>query len=136
MPYLHTYRLFISHAWKYSEGYERINKFLQAAPNFQYSNYSVPESKAFMGLNNLQLREQLKSQIRPVQCVIILGGMYVAHSDWIQFEIDFAKSINKPILGIYPWGAVRMPMAVTLAADRIVNWNSNSIVTSIRSLVP
>lgn len=136
MPYLHNYRLFISHAWRYSDGYVTMNKFLKDAPNFIYTNYSVPESKAFEGLNNLQLREQLKRQMRPVQCVIILGGMYVAHSDWIQFEINFAKEIGKPILGVYPWGAVRMPSAVTIAADRIVNWNSNSIVTAIRSLVP
>lgn len=113
-----------------------MSRFLTEAPNFIYTNYSVPQDKAFEGMNNEELAEQLRRQIRPVQCVIILGGMYVAHSAWIQFEIDFAKYLGKPILGVYPWGAERMPTAVSNAANEIVNWNSNSIVSAIRRLVP
>lgn len=136
MPYLHNYRLFLSHAWRYSEGYKRINNFINNSPNFIWTNYSVPESKAFQGLNGAQLGEQLKSQIRPVQCVIILAGMYVNHSAWIQYEIDFAKSIGKPILGVVPWGAERTPLAVQNAASEMVNWNSASIVAAIRRITP
>lgn len=136
MPYLHTYRLFISHAWKYSEGYIRINRFINEASNFSWANYSVPENKAFEGLNGAQLGEQLKSQIRPVQCVVILAGMYVNHSAWIQYEIDFAKSLGKPIVGVVPWGAERTPLAVQNAANEMVNWNSASIVSAIRRLTP
>ena len=136
MPALHDYRLFISHAWQYSDGYERILKFIGDAPNFIWTNYSVPESKAFDGLNNAQLKEQLKNQMRPTQCVVVLAGMYVAHSDWIQFEIDFATSLGKPILGVVPWGAERTPLAVSSAATRMVNWNSASIVQGIRDITP
>ncbi|MDB5690330.1 MAG: nuclease, partial [Sphingomonas bacterium] len=42
MPALHNYRLFISHAWRYSEGYNRAVRFLNEANNFMLSNYSVP----------------------------------------------------------------------------------------------
>ena len=136
MPYLHTYRLFISHAWSYSDPYKRAVEFLNAAPNFIWANYSVPTAKAFSGLNSLQLKEQLRSQIRPVQCVIILAGMYTAHSAWIQFEIDVAKLLSKPILGIVPWGAERIPATVQAAASRMVNWNSASIVDGIRAITP
>lgn len=136
MPYLHDYRLFVSHAWRYSEGYERAVRFLNDANNFSWTNYSVPESKAFAGMTNVQLGEQLKAQIRPVQCVIILAGMYVNHSGWIQFEIDFAKSLGKPILGIIPWGAERTPAAVSNSATKMVNWQSSSIVAGIREITP
>ncbi|PWJ84866.1 TIR-like protein DUF1863 [Pseudaminobacter salicylatoxidans] len=136
MPYLHNYRLFISHAWRYSEGYIRAVRFLNDANHFSWTNYSVPESKAFQGLTGPQLGEQLKAQIRPVQCVVILAGMYVSHSGWIQYEIDFAKSLGKPILGIVPWGAERTPKAVQDAATLMVNWNSSSIVSGIRTVTP
>jgi len=136
MPYLHDYRLFVSHAWRYSDGYKRLFNFLDAADNFSYTNYSVPIAKAFEGLSNVQLQEQLRKQIRPVQCVLIVSGMYVAHSGWIQFEIDFAKSLGKPIVGIVPWGAERVPVAVQNAADEMVAWQTSSIVSAIRSLVP
>ncbi|MBI9068750.1 MAG: TIR domain-containing protein [Salinivirgaceae bacterium] len=132
MPLLHRYRVFISHAWHRHEGYDRMIQFLNDAPLFIYSNYSVPQDKAFEGMNNSKLVEQLKNQIRPVEAVIILGGVYVSYSNWIQFEIDFAKSLNKPIIGVKPWGAQRMPQAVTDSANTIVGWNTYSIIQAIR----
>lgn len=134
MPSLFSYRLFISHAWKYSDRYRRVINFLDAANNFSYINYSVPEDRAFDTMAANQLKEELRQQIRPAQVVVIVGGMYIAHSDWIQFEIDYAKSLGKPILGIRPWGAQVMPRAVSEAADEIVNWSTSSIVAAIRRL--
>tara|TARA_R110000782_G_scaffold138322_2_gene230922 strand:+ start:538 stop:795 length:258 start_codon:yes stop_codon:yes gene_type:complete len=78
------------------------------------------------------LEDELRGQIRPVDAVVVVGGMYAAHSDWIQFELDFAQELGKRIIGIRPWGAERMPTAVTLAADEVVGWNTDSIVTAIR----
>lgn len=134
MSLLHRYKLFISHAWRYSERYERMIYFLNAAPRFIYANHSVPEDSGFGRMNVAELKEQLREQIRPVEIVIIIGGMYVAHSDWIQFEIDYAELLGKPILGIRPRGAQLMPAAVTQAADEVVNWNTDSIVNAIRRL--
>jgi hypothetical protein len=128
--------LFISHAWSYSERYKRAVKFLDAAPYFQWSNYSVPEDDSYPRMNSNQLGDALRNQIRPVQCVVIVSGMYVNHSDWIQFEIDFAKSLKKPILGIRRWGEERSPQRVIECADEMVAWNSSSIVAAIRRLVP
>jgi len=133
MPTLYKYRLFISHAWKYSESYDRAITFLNNANNFDYANYSIPWEKKFENLTNFQLKEELKDQIRPVNAVLVMGGMYVAHSDWIQFEIDFAKLLDKPIIGIRPWNGQRMPDAVTQAANVIVGWNTDSIVQAIRN---
>ncbi len=134
MPQLHRYRIFISHAWKYNAEYYWLMDRLDKAPNFLYANYSVPEHDPVDANNNSKLKEQLRRQIRPVEVVIILGGMYVAYSDWIQFEIDFAESLGKPILGIRPRGAERMPQAVQDAADEIVGWNTPTIVRAIRGL--
>lgn len=136
MPYLHNYRLFISHAWKYSEGYLRAVQFLNNSSNFLWTNYSVPVDRRFNLMSVRLLKEEILGQIRPVQCVIVLAGMYAAHSDWIQFEIDSAKLLRKPILGIVPWGAERTPLSVTNAADKLVNWSSASIVAGIREITP
>lgn len=134
MPQLHRYRLFISHAWQYNTDYYRLLQMLDNASNFIYANYSVPEHDPVDANNNTKLKEELRQQIRPVEVVIILGGMYVAYSDWIQFEIDFATALSKPILGIRPWGAQVMPTAVQDAADEIVGWNTSTIVAAIRRL--
>jgi hypothetical protein len=42
MPELRQYHLFISHAWKYSEDYYRLERLLKEAPDFSFSNCSVP----------------------------------------------------------------------------------------------
>ena len=108
----------------------RLNK----TPNFLNANYSVPMHDPVDANNNTKLKKELCKQIRPVNVVIILSGMYVAHSDWIQFEIDYAKELNQSILGVKPWGATKMPKAVQDTADEIVGWNTSTIVSAIRSL--
>jgi hypothetical protein len=105
---------------------------LDESSNFIYSNYSVPRDKSFDNMSNVALRDELRDQIRPVESVIVLGGLYVSYSEWIQFEIDFAKQLQKPIIGIRPWGSQRMPQAVSQAANIIVGWNTSSIVSAIR----
>lgn len=136
MPSLYAYRLFVSHAWSYNESYDRLISLLEGAPYFDYRNYSVPKSAAFDKMSNAQLKSELQGQISPVQCVIVLAGMYVSHSDWIQYEIDVAKNQGKPILGVVPWGAERTPAAVQDAANEMVNWSTASITAAVRKLVP
>ena len=128
MPALRTYKVFISHAWKYSDDYNRIVRLLDNAPNFLWQNYSVPEHDPLDG----DLKEALKKQIRPTQIVIILAGMYVNHSDWIEFEMDFADQIGKPMIGIKPWGQQRIPTEVQNRVKEMVGWNTTSIVKAIR----
>lgn len=126
------YDTFISHAWSYSDEYNRLVMLLNAAPRFTWRNYSVPEEKAFDRMPRNQLIAKLDGQIRPVNVALIIAGMYTNHSDWIQAEIDIAKAYRKPIIGLVPWGAQRTPLAVQEAAVTMVGWNTDSIVDAIR----
>ena len=132
MPRLKTYDVFVSHAWSYHDDYYRIVRFLNDAPLFTWRNYSVPEHDPLELPTIKALKEQLRRQIRPVNIVLILAGMYVAHSDWIKFEIDFANEINKPMIGIRPRGQQRTPLAVQDSVNEIVGWRTDSIVSAIR----
>lgn len=136
MPYLRNYDLFISHAWAYNDAYYRLIDLLQAAPNFQFRNYSVPTHDPLVDPGTLigqtRLASLLDAQIRPVQCVLVIAGMYAAHRYWIDKEIAFAQMYNKPIIGLVPWGQERVPLSVQAAAREMVGWNTNSIVDSIR----
>lgn len=127
-------RLFISHSWSYSERYTSMVNLLNNRLYFSWNNYSVPVDKGFDPMSKFQLKEQLRLQIRPVNCVIIIGGMWTNHSDWIQFEMDFAKEIGKPVLGVRPRGARIMPAAVSVGSDKIVSWNADSIVAGVREI--
>ena len=42
--------------------------------------------------------------------------------------------MEKPIIGIRPFGSTRTPSAVESVADVMVSWNTNSIISAIRDL--
>ena len=111
-------------------------EMLDMAPYFYYHNYSCPRQDPAVDpeerCSRAQLAEELRAQIKPVNCVLVLSGMYVSYSDWIQKEIDIAAGMGKPIVGVRPWGHERIPQVVANAAVEIVGWNTESIVGSIR----
>ena len=63
---------------------------------------------------------------------LILSGMYVSYSRWINYEIDTATEMGKPIIGVKPWGQERIPAKVSENASVIVGWNSASVVQAVR----
>jgi len=127
---LRRYRIFISHAWDYDE-YQRIKNFLNATPDFVYSDYSVPYDNSLIARNKTELREALKRLIRLSQIVLVPAGMEVNYREFILFELSFAIELAKPIVGIAPRGARYLPRIVSEAAWEIVGWNRNSIVDAI-----
>lgn len=136
MPDLKTYDLFISHAWRYHDDYDRLVELLNKAPNFKWRNYSAPrhdpaiDPSTEVGFE--QLKSALRDQIRPVNCVLILAGMYAAHSLWINVEMDIAVRFSKPMVGVRPWGQERTPQAVEDRVKEMAGWNTDSIVAAIR----
>lgn len=70
--------------------------------------------------------------MRPADVFLIIAGMYAAHSQWIDFELRFARRIGRPIVGIWPWGALNKPLAVRNAAIEMVGRNQASLINVIR----
>lgn len=139
MPKLYDYRLFISHAWKYDDDYKRLVDLLDNASYFSYYNYSAPTEKPLFPpgtpVTNNKIKELISAKIGPSQITIVLSGMYAAYSDWMKYEIDESVRMGKPILAVRPWGQQNLPSYVTQHADKIVAWNTSSIVSAIRELV-
>lgn len=133
-----TYNIFISHAWKYSEHYNKVVLWLNEAKEegkFEWKNYSVPEHDPLIDPDTdsgkSELEELLKNQIRPTSKVIILSGMYASYSDWINFEIDTAYEYEKYIIGVKPWEQERVPSKITNKSNIMVGWNKSSIINAI-----
>lgn len=133
-----TYNIFISHAWKYSEHYNKIVQWLNEAQDegkFNWKNYSVPQHNPLINPNTTvgknKLKNELKEQIRPASKVIILAGMYASYSDWIDFEIDTSVSFDKYIIGVKPWGQEHIPSKVSSNSDVLVGWNKDSVINAI-----
>lgn len=135
MPSLKTRMLFISHAWAYEEHYNKIVEWFDAEQNFSWKNCSVPSTNALSDKTTAGLKDGMTRQINPAQGVIILAGMYAAHSGWIEYEIKEAQRLNKIIIGVKPWGQERVPVIVQDAAHIMVGWNSASVISAVRALI-
>ncbi len=137
---MRTHNLFISHSWAYSDTYNRLVNLLDARPYFRYRNYSVPKDNPLhTSGTDKALYNAIKNQIAPSRVILILAGVYASssYSKWIDKEIQIAKTefqTPKPIIAIEPWGSQRTSVAVKNAADAIVGWNTESIVSAIRNL--
>lgn len=134
MPNLKTYRLFISHSWTYGDAYDTLISFFNEHPNFSWANYSVPKNDPIHSANNAkQLYDAIKAQIAPVNCVVMLAGVYSSYSKWINKEIQISKTdFSKPIVAVEPWASEKTSKTVKDNADAIVKWQSASIVKAIR----
>jgi hypothetical protein len=132
------YNLFLSHSWTYSDAYDKLMDLIDNRPYFSFKNYSVPKDDPIHNAPNQQLLyEAIKRQIAPCHVVIILAGVYATYSKWINKEIKIAKSefVNpKPIIAVEPWGSEHTSQVVKNNADKVVKWNTESIVNAIREL--
>lgn len=126
------YNIFISHAWRRSEHYQKIIDWLDES-DIYYKNYSVPEDDPLHVKTKKALKESLTNQIKPSSCVIILAGMYAAYSEWIEYEVNEAVRMGKYIIGVEPWGQEKIPTIVSDNADVMVGWNKNSVVNAVKN---
>jgi len=130
--------VFISHSWNYSEPYERFVKLLERRPYFEFKNYSVPKNDPIHNANSdAQLKAAIKNKMTPCGVILILAGVYSTYSKWINIEIDLAQNgfnSPKPIIAVEPWGSKHTSAIVKNAANRVVRWDTESVVKAIREL--
>src|ERR1039458_1052447 len=87
-PPSRRYALFISHAWDYKGEYEGVVNLLNWDRGFLWENLSVPEENPLAVLLLLPrsyryLVRQIDERVSKADCLLVLAGMYVAHSGWI-----------------------------------------------------
>lgn len=134
MPELKNYRLLISHSWNYSTQYDTIVNWLNATSYFKWSNHSISADNPLNTKTKKELKEQITAQMRGCNAIIVVSGMYASYSEWIDYEIDEAIRMNKPIIGIMPWGSQRTPKKIVDNAKKLVGWNSISLISAIRNV--
>lgn len=135
---MRTFNLFISHSWTYGDSYERLIALLKSRNYFAFQDYSVPKNDPIhISGTDAQLYQAIYRKMAPCSAVLILAGVYATYSKWIGKEIEMAKrgfANPKPIIAIRPWGNEKMSSLVKESADRIVGWNTESVVSAIRDL--
>ena len=122
-------RIFISHSWKYDD-YDKLVNLLDGRGYFEYHSSSVPSSAPLTG-SNKTVWDAIENKIRWCQVVLLTAGVHASYSGSIKREIDFAKSLGKPIIAVIPY-QVGQVSALRGHATEIVHWRTESIVAAIR----
>lgn len=89
-----AHRVFISHSWQYEDHFQKVKGLLDDAYGFEYFDYSVSSDEPLDAQLPNHLRKKFRDQIRSTSVVLVLGGMYVAHSQSIQDEIEIATEMG------------------------------------------
>jgi len=126
-----AHRVFISHSWRYEDHYKEVKSLLDDAYGFEYYDHSVSSDDPIDAQLPNHLRSKIRDQMRSTSVVLVLAGMYVAHSDWIQEEIEMAADIGKPVIGVIPDGNDKIPNIVEEHATELVEADGSQILDAI-----
>ena len=124
-------RLFVSHAWVENDDYVRVFEYLEASGTFYYINSSQPQAKR--PIDKESQREDLRRQIAPCEVVIVLPAVYRVAPELVQFQMNFAKAAEKPIVAMENFGSTEaLPKAIADLADEVSPWNERNLIDALR----
>jgi hypothetical protein len=124
-------KLFVSHVWDADDDYLRVFEFLESARNFYYMNYSAPARRP--GGDKEAQKEELRRQIAPVEAVILLASHHRRAPDLVEFQANYAKAADKPVILITSFGGTAaISKALQALAEETIDWNERALVDAIR----
>lgn len=124
-------RLFVSHAFEPSDDYHRVFEYLESSHNFYYRNCSDPGRLPQGGRD--AMKDELRRQISLAEVVIVPSGLYQKNREWIDFQVNCAKGLDKPVIVIESFGVKeKIPVQLEALGDEIIEWNEREIADAIR----
>ncbi len=124
-------RLFVTHLWAPADDYLRVFEYLESSRNFFYKNFSDPDRRP-AGDREAQ-KQQLRTQISPVEVVIGLSSLFAQDQDLLTFELLYAQASQKPVVLMKPFGSGKaVPKELADLADEVVDWDERALVDAIR----
>lgn len=125
-------RVFVTHTFSESDDYLRFFEFLESMDRFFYLNVSKPEN--IPGSGGLDaIKEELISQIKESEAVVVLAPLYLEKPDLIKFQMDVAEANEKPMIAIRPFGGtMESPPDLVERVGENIEWNSREMADALR----
>jgi hypothetical protein len=124
-------RLFVTHNWEENDDYSRVFEYLEAPRTFYYKNTSQPHAQR--PIDPEAAREDLRRQIAPCEVIIVLPGAFKREPDLILFQLNFAKSAERPLVVMENFGTTTpLPKVLKDLADEVSGWNERNLIDALR----
>ena len=132
-----TKNVFVSHVHEDDAGLGKLKDLLKAN-GMTIRDYSISSDNP----NNAKSEDYIKSEIlapRIQQCatVVVYVSPETKDSDYVNWEIEYAQSKDKRIVGVWADGdsGCELPEALTKYADAVVGWTGNRIIDAINGRI-
>lgn len=125
-------RVFVTHNFSETPDYLRVFEFLESVDRFFYLNTSKPENVPESG-GVEAIKNELISQIKEAEAVVVLATMYLEDRDTVSFQLDVAEANEKPLIGIRPFGGMlETPEELVARVHEHIEWNNREIVDALK----
>lgn len=128
------YNVFISHSWDHVADLMSLRRLLENRGYFHVRFMETPPHDPIESSNSNYVKSRIRENIKASDVVIGMAGVYASYSNWMKWELDTAAELKKPILGVIPWGQINVSIVIQERAQKLVRWNTESIVDAIRQL--
>lgn len=125
-------RVFVSHVFEETHDYLRVFEFLESDDRFYYLNVSKPENIPVQG-GVEAIKEELISQIKAAEALIILPAIYEEKPDLANYMIDVAEANDMGVFCIRPFGGLlETPKDLEERIGAAVEWNARQIIDRLK----
>lgn len=125
--------VFISHRHEDDDGLKDL-KSLMARHGITARDYSITADNPNNAHNEDYIKYQiLAPRIRQSGCLVVYVSEKTRISEWVDWEIEYARRLGKRIVGVWARGDrnCELPEALQRHADAVVGWNGEGIVDAI-----
>jgi hypothetical protein len=109
-----------------------LRNLLQQRGYFSVEFEEVSAEEPIDSQNATYIKTRLREKISNSNIVLGIAGIYASHSEWMEWELNKAKVLGIPIIGVIPRGQERISATVYSRSVIDVKWNTESIVEAIR----
>ena len=127
------YKIFISHSWQYTNTLEVLRNLIDERGYFNSTYEESTKDKPVNSDDESYVKRMLAQKIGNSNVILTLAGVYASHSSWMQWELDKAIGLGVPIIGVIPRGQERISAIVSSRSVVDIKWNTESIVSAIRT---
>lgn len=128
------FRIYVAHLFQENDEYRRVFEYLESNDRFFYRNTSNLDNMPASG-GTESIQEELRNQIGQAEIMLLPLAAHTINPTLIDFQINYARAADKPILGVQPFGnTVTVDRAVFERCDDVVEWNERAIINSIKRL--
>ncbi len=131
--------VFVSHHHKDDASVDGLSDMV-SGNGYKFRNSSIrvkPENQQRLDrkkVSDSTIKRLLRMKMRWASQVIVIIGKETHQRDWVNWEIDAARKLGKPVIGVYENGLkdeVKLPESLEKYGASVVGWRSGSVINAL-----